>query len=196
MGAPYTGQDEMFGAVESPFVYSAAASPKSNASQSATSPPRQPVSAPLNSAAGSSAPKPAASESVERLKQLLDERRKPFLVTALEGARTLRLDGEELYAEYAPEGRHLRDMLAKPDNVKILRELCREVAGRDMGVHIVVKEAGADADDDGQRTQQDEERLEKQRLREMAEQHPSVQQLLKTFRAEIIDVRRVEPEGQ
>ncbi|HEY0080493.1 MAG TPA: DNA polymerase III subunit gamma/tau [Pyrinomonadaceae bacterium] len=195
MGAPYTGQDEMFAAVESPFVYEASSYPNSNAGTGAASPPHHSAAAPSNNVAASPASRPAASEAVERLKKLLDERRKPFLVTALEGARALRLEDDELYAEYAPEGRHLRDMLAKPDNVKILREVCREVAGRDMGVRIVVREAGAD-DDEAQRTQQDEERLEKQRLREMAEQHPSVQQLLKTFRAEIIDVRRVEPESQ
>lgn len=195
MGAPYTGQDEMFAAAESPFVYEAGSSPNSNAGAGAASPPHQSAATPSNHVAASLASKPAASEAVERLKKLLEERRKPFLVTALEGARALRLDDDELYAEYAPEGRHLRDMLAKPDNVKILREVCREVAGRDMGVHIVVKESGAD-DDEGQRTHQDEERLEKQRLSEMAEQHPAVQQLLKTFRAEIIEVRRVEPEGQ
>ncbi|MGH9902034.1 MAG: hypothetical protein ACRD68_09510, partial [Pyrinomonadaceae bacterium] len=135
--------------------------------------------------------------ALENLKNLLDDRRKPFLAIALEGARTARLDGEELYVEFAPEGRHLRDTLAKPDNVKILRDVCREVAGRDVGVHIVVKEAGeSGGSDDAPPSKQDEELSEKRRLREMAEQHPAVQQLLKTFRAEIIDVRRVEPDGQ
>ncbi len=43
-------------------------------------------------------------------------------------------------------------------------------------------------------SREDEERLEKQRLREMAENSPIVQQMLKTFRGEIVDVRRVDNE--
>lgn len=105
------------------------------------------------------------------------------------------MEGDELYVEYAPEGKHLRDTLAKPDNVKILREVCREVLGRDMGVAIVVKQAG-EGEDDAPRSREDEATLEKQRLREMAEQHPSVQQLLKVFGAEIIEVRRIDTDAQ
>ena len=41
-------------------------------------------------------------------------------------------------------------------------------------------------------SREDEDRLEKQRLRETAENNPLVQQMLKTFRGEIVDVRRVE----
>ncbi|HEX8476397.1 MAG TPA: DNA polymerase III subunit gamma/tau [Pyrinomonadaceae bacterium] len=151
-------------------------------------------------ASGSTSPHASAhndggGSSLEQIKKSLDARRKPFLVIALEGARTVRIEGDELYVEYAPEGKHLRDTLAKPDNIKILREVCREVAGRDMGVAIVVKQAG-DGDADAPRSQQDEALLERQRLREMAEQHPAVQQLLKTFGAEIIDVRRIDTEAQ
>ena len=127
---------------------------------------------------------------IESVKQSLDTRSKPFLAIALDGARRARFDPEELYIEFAPEQRHLRDALAKPENVRILREVCRELAGRDMGVHIVVKAAGED--DDVPVTKQDEAQVERQRLRELAEQHPAVQQLLKTFRGEIVDVRRVD----
>ena len=45
-----------------------------------------------------------------------------FLVTALEGARHASLEGNELRLEFAPDTRHLRDTLAKSENVKILRE--------------------------------------------------------------------------
>ena len=47
-----------------------------------------------------------------------------FLVTALEGARSAAIENGELYVEFAPEARHLRDSLAKSDSVKILREIC------------------------------------------------------------------------
>ena len=131
-----------------------------------------------------------------RVMKLLDERRKPFLVIALEGARKLSLDGDELSVEFAPEARHLRDALSKPDAMKALREACCEAAGRQVGVRIAVAEPGADGGDPAARTREDAEREEQRRLREMAEQHPAVRELLRTFRAEIIEVRRVDAEGK
>ncbi len=131
-----------------------------------------------------------ADNAVERIKTILDDRRKPLLVVALEGAQRVRIDGEELCVEYAPGAKHLRDSLAKPDNMRILREVCREVTGSEMEVRILVGEAGVR--DDKDISQPDEAQRETQRLREMAENHPAVQQLLRTFRGEIVDVRRVE----
>jgi len=134
---------------------------------------------------------PASDNAVERLKVALEDRRKPFLVVAIEGARRVQINMDELYVEYAPTGKHLRDTLMKPENVKVLREACRDVAGHDVSVRIVIKET-SEGDGSAPLTQQDEALLEKQKLRAMVEQHPAVQELLRTFRAEIIDVGRVE----
>ena len=133
----------------------------------------------------------AVDSVIESIKAALEKRRRMFLVIALEGARKADVAGDELYVEFAPEARHLRDNLAKPESVKQLREVCREVLGRDMGVRISVKDQTA-AEPDEPSSKQDEARREKQQLREMAEQHPTVQQFLQTFRGEIIDVRRGE----
>ena len=145
--------------------------------------------------AGSAPEEEAASAApgsvIESIKATLEKRRRMFLVIALEGARKTNVAGDELYVEFAPEARHLRDNLAKPESVKVLREVCREVMGRDLGVRIVVKEQGAN-DEDEPISKQDEARREKQQLREIAEQHPTVQHFLQTFRGEIIDVRRAE----
>jgi DNA polymerase-3 subunit gamma/tau len=135
-----------------------------------------------------SAPQPGST--IEAIKAGLEKRRRMFLVVALEGARRVVIEGDELCIEYAPEAKHLRDNLAKPESVKQLREVCREVTGRDLGIRITVKEQGASHD--GQTSVQDEARLEKQRLREMAERHSFTQQVLNTFHAEIVDVRRID----
>lgn len=113
-----------------------------------------------------------------------------FLVTALEGARHAGLENGELYVEFAPEARHLRDTLAKSDNIKILRDVCQEVANRDCGVRIVIKDLVVPAD--ACSSKEDEERREKQRLRKSAEENPVVQQMVRTFRGEIAEVRRVD----
>lgn len=135
----------------------------------------------------------AKGSSVEAIKTELEKRKRMFLVVALEGARKALVDGEEFYVEYAPESKHLRDNLAKPENIKLLREVCRAVAGHDLGVRIVVKEQ--EAEDDRQVSRQDDERLERERLRQLAEQHPFTQQLLHTFRAEIVDVQPLVPDA-
>ena len=51
-----------------------------------------------------------------------------FLVTAIEGARSAAIENGELYVEFAPEARHLRDSLAKSDSVKMLRDFVSETA--------------------------------------------------------------------
>jgi DNA polymerase III gamma/tau subunit len=133
----------------------------------------------------------ADSSDIGRIKTLLEKRRKMFFVTALEGAREVSIRGNELYVEFAPEAKHLRDTLAKSDNIKILREVCKEITGADLGVRFVIADhEGANAPVSKEET----ERQEKQRLREKVEKDPTVQQMLRTFRGEIVDVRRVDGE--
>jgi hypothetical protein len=106
--------------------------------------------------------------------------------------------GDELCLEFAPAARHLRDTLAKSENVKMLREVCKEIGGRDLGVRFVITDAEAgDASTSGaavskEEIQRREQQLDKQRLREKAEKDPTVQQMLRTFRGEIVDVKRVD----
>jgi DNA polymerase-3 subunit gamma/tau len=134
----------------------------------------------------------AGSSDIARIKTSLEKRRKMFLVTALEGAREASIRGNELYVEFVPETKHLRDTLARSDNVKTLREVCREITGRDLGVRFVIadQEAG-----DAPVSKEETERREKQHLREKVERDPTVQQMLRTFRGEIVDVRRLDGEN-
>jgi DNA polymerase-3 subunit gamma/tau len=126
---------------------------------------------------------------IGRIKAALEKRRKKWLVTALDGARQVTLEGNELYVEFTPETRHLRDPLSKSDNVKILCEVCKEITGRDLGVRFVIADGeGTDAPV----SKEEVERREHQNLRELAEQDPTVQQMLRTFRGEIVDVKRLD----
>jgi DNA polymerase-3 subunit gamma/tau len=136
----------------------------------------------------------APDSIIESIKSALEKRRRMFLVTALDAARSVSIEGQELSVEFAPQAKHLRDNLATPDNVKILRDICRELLGHEMAVRISIGEDNAD-NNDGPISRADEERLDKQRMREYAEKHPTVQQLLHTFHGEIVDVRRVDQES-
>jgi DNA polymerase III gamma/tau subunit len=130
---------------------------------------------------------PAELSTIDRLKAVLEGQRKMLLVTALEAAQATVFDESELCIEFAPASRHFRDTLSRADNNKFVRDACREVTGRDMGVWIVVK----DPSDNGEPpSREDEARLEKQRRRENAANHPNVQTMLKTFRGEISEVYR------
>ena len=110
-----------------------------------------------------------------------------LLVTALDSAQATAVEDSELYVEFAPDSRHFRDTLSKPENIKFVRDACREVTGKEIGIRILVKDPAADGEP---LSREEEERLEKQRLREKAENDPMVKQMLKTFRGEIVDVRR------
>lgn len=134
---------------------------------------------------------PAELSTIERVKSVLERQRKMLLIPALEAALTVVFEESEMCIEFAPDARHFRDTLSKADNNKFVRDACREVTGKDMGVRIVVKDPTGDGEP---LSRQDEARLEKQRLREMAESNPTVQTMLKTFRGEIVDVRRVDGE--
>ena len=130
------------------------------------------------------------NSDIDRIKGALERKRKMFLVTALETATVAAIEGDELYVEFAADARHLRDTLAKAENVKVIREACFDVRGRETGVRIIVKTQN----EEGPLSKEDIEQQEKRRLREEAEQNPVVKQMLRTFRGEITDVRRVPKE--
>jgi hypothetical protein len=162
--------------------------PTTRSAQSVSSGPS--VSTSFVATAAAPAPAPAqVSSPFEQLKAVLEGQRKRFVVTALEAALTSTLENNELFIEFAPENRHLRETLLKPENAKLICEACLKITGQQTGLRIAVKDAQAEGE---LRTPEAEARLEKQRLREMAESHPDVQQILKTFRGEIVDVRRPE----
>jgi hypothetical protein len=109
-----------------------------------------------------------------------------LLIAALDGASLAELEGDELLIEFTPEAKHSRDTLAKADNAKALREACYEVCGREIGIRFATK------DDNGSKeplSPEEEERRTKKQTREAAAQNPTVQQVLRTFGGEIVDIK-------
>jgi hypothetical protein len=130
------------------------------------------------------------TDDASRFKRGLEGRGKPLLAVALDGARRVWVEGEDVRVEFAPESKHLYEALRKAESQKLLREVCCEVLNRPVGIDVKLRTPG-EADDE-QLTPGDEARREQQQLRERAESHPVVQQLLKTFRAEVVEVRRTD----
>ncbi|HEX6185820.1 MAG TPA: DNA polymerase III subunit gamma/tau [Pyrinomonadaceae bacterium] len=129
-------------------------------------------------------------DDASRFKRGLEGRGKPLLAAALDSARRVWVEGDEVRVEFTPEGKYLHDTLKKAESQKLLREVCCEVLGREVGVAVRMRTPGEEEDE--QLTAEDEARREQRELRERAEGHPVVQQVLKTFRAEIVDVRRTD----
>ncbi len=129
-------------------------------------------------------------DDASRFKRGLEGRGKPLLAVALDGARRVWVEGEEVRVEFAPESKHLYEALRKAESQKLLHEVCCEALGRGVGINIKMRAPGEEEDE--QLTAEDESRREQRLLRERVESHPVVQHALKTFRAEIVDVRRTD----
>ena len=127
--------------------------------------------------------------AIERIKVALEKQRKMLLVTVLESANATTLESGELYVEFTPATRHFRDTLTRPENIKLLRDVCQEVTGQETGVRINVKDP---KDDNEPLSREEEEKLAQQNLRASAESHPMVQEMLRKFRGELVDVRRLD----
>jgi DNA polymerase-3 subunit gamma/tau len=176
--APAEGLSPRTATAKSPPTHTANLSPGS-----ADTAPLAEESSPTASSAGALKTESTFCDSV---KAKLKQKRRPLLVAALEGALRAELTGDEFVIEFRPENKHYRDTLARGDNAKSLREACAEACGREVGIRYLIKSEGqattstADVPDN---------REAKQKARRAAAADPTVQQVLRTFGGEIVDVK-------
>jgi DNA polymerase-3 subunit gamma/tau len=116
----------------------------------------------------------------------LERKKRKLLAAAIGDAARIDLEGDEITIEFAQAAKHSRDALSKSDNVKILREACAAVCGRDVGIRFVIRDVEAN---DTPLSPEEDRRQSKQKARQAAAQNPTVQQVLKTFGGEIVDVK-------
>jgi DNA polymerase-3 subunit gamma/tau len=129
----------------------------------------------------------APSDSIgDQIKAELEKKKRKLLAAAIGDAAGIELNGEEITIEFSPQAKASRDMMAKSDNVKILREACAAVCGRDVGIRFVIRDSERD---DTPLSPDEDRRRSKQQARQAAAQNPTVQQVLKTFGGEIVDVK-------
>jgi hypothetical protein len=120
-----------------------------------------------------------------QVKAKLEQKRRKLMIAALESASHAELAGDEFIVEFLPEAKHYRDTLSRSDNSKALREACADVCGREIGIRFVIK-----ADDEAAAAESgaaDPQR--RQKAKHAAAADPAVQQVQRTFGAEIIDVK-------
>lgn len=132
----------------------------------------------------SPAPPPTGSLP-EQIKAELDKKKKKMLVAAINASSRIELKGDELVIEFSPDAKHSRDTLAKPDNARILREVCGEICGRGVGIRFLIGNSG----DAAPASPEEEQRRSKQKARQAAAENPRVQEVLRAFGGEIVDVK-------
>jgi DNA polymerase III subunit gamma/tau len=134
----------------------------------------------------SEASRASSGSMIDQIKAALEKKKRRMLIAALEASSRAELEGDELLIEFTPEAKHCRDTLAKADNAKALREACSEVCGRDIGIRFAVKD-GTNESDEPLSPEEEESRSKKQ-IRQTAAQNPTVQQVLRAFGGEIVDI--------
>ena len=130
--------------------------------------------------------KNASSSFCDDVKAKLKQKRRPLLVAALDGAVRAELEGDEFLIEFTQENKHYRNTLARADNAKALREACADSCGREVGIRYIIK-----SEDDAATSANvtPDAREAKQKARSAAAADPIVQQVQRTFGAEIVDVK-------
>src|SRR5436305_12800596 len=146
----------------------------------ASAAPTEEVKEPVEAAAA-----PTSGSSLDQIKAALVKQKRRLLIAALDAARRAELIGDDFSIEFTSETRHYRDTLAKTDNVKALREACSEVCGREIGILFSIK----DNDGEAPASSAEAELRSKQSARQAAAQNPIVQQVLRAFGGEIVDVK-------
>jgi hypothetical protein len=121
-----------------------------------------------------------------QVKAKLEQKRRRLMIAALEGASRAELEGDEFVVEFLPAAKHYRDTLSRSDNSKALREACADVSGREIAIRFVIK-----ADDAATALEPAaaEDPQLRQKAKHAAAADPTVQQVQRTFGAEIVDVK-------
>jgi DNA polymerase-3 subunit gamma/tau len=126
------------------------------------------------------------ASTLGQVKARLEQKRRRLMIAALESALRAELEGGEFVVEFSPEAKHYRDTLARSDNAKALREACAEVCGKDIGIRFLIKGDDAAAEPTANEGDAREAKL---KAKKAAASDPTVQQVQRTFGAEIVDVK-------
>jgi DNA polymerase-3 subunit gamma/tau len=131
--------------------------------------------------------KTLAGSLIDQIKSELEKKKRRMLIAALDAATRVEIEGNELLMEFRSDAKHSRDTLAKAENAKALREACSEVCGRDIGIRFSIRDNTAEANEP--LSPEEEERLARKQTRQAAAQNPTVQQVLRAFGGEIVDIK-------
>jgi hypothetical protein len=128
-----------------------------------------------------------SGSTADQIKAVLEKKKRRMLIAALDAASRVELEGEELVIEFTSAARQSRETLAKAENAKVLREAGSEVCGREVGIRFAIKDSASESN--AALSPEDEERRAKKQTRQTVAQNPTVQQVLRAFGGEIVDIK-------
>lgn len=119
----------------------------------------------------------------ERIREAIERKGKRF-ISALDNAESIAVEGDLLYVAYSEKNASFKARVEDRDNRRAIEDICREALGRKVTLSVSVGgQAGLEAT---------EERKEKTRARQKAEDDPKLRALKEKFRGEILEV--IKPE--
>jgi hypothetical protein len=128
------------------------------------------------------APEMDGDQAVRKIKTALEARKKFILLSSLEKAESIRVEGETLRIVFAPADSSYKSQVES--SRKAITEACFEVVGRPLSVSVNIGEQGG-----GETSPKKKEG----RVKEETSAHPKVKAVVDKFHGEVLEV--VKPES-
>jgi len=126
---------------------------------------------------------------VEKIKSLLEDRKKMRVLMAIDSAEDMAINGDELKISFSAKGKLFVEQLRSKENTKLLEEISEEAIGRKLT--IVIAGGGSESSDSekpkGNGSADDSS--SGKTPRERANENPVVQSFVKAFKGQIVDVK-------
>jgi DNA polymerase-3 subunit gamma/tau len=150
---------------------------------------------PANTKPAQAAPPPAPPPLQLNWEQVVEHvsSRHPNVGVFLEMGTLLGIEGNQLTIGYPSNASVARGMMEKPDNQRLLADLCAELAGRAVRLKIVELAGGQTAALSPAQTRAAKARSQKDALLEQTRAHPLVKQARDVFGSDLVDVRQAAP---
>jgi DNA polymerase III subunit gamma/tau len=125
---------------------------------------------------------PASAEPstiAERVKHAIERKNKRLILSALDHAEGITLEGDRLCVTYSDQNGTFKTTIESRENRRAIEEICREALGHNVTLSVSVGQSGSEPT---------EEKKEKARARQKAESDPKLRALTEKFRGEIVEV--------
>ncbi len=129
-----------------------------------------------------------APNIIGRLKEVLLEKKKMMLISALNKADAITVDGDHLRVAFATANAGFKNQVDTRDNRKLIEEVCREIVGRKLTLAVSVGAGGAAGSQESSRARPKEVDSAKY----IAENHPKLRAITQKFQGQVIEI--IKPE--
>jgi len=127
---------------------------------------------------------PRDGDAFRKIRQILDARHKAMLVTDLEQAERIWVEGDTLRISYGPDAVKVKATVEKQNSIRAIQEACVEALGKKLNVTVTIgSDVLADSRPQPAAAREPEDR---------PENRPIVRALVDRFQGEVIEV--TEPE--